>query len=327
MGLAAIFNWFKSSNEPAKPADWTELWEILAPLSGRTGAEDFERLEDALKTEPEEKIEAAGQQLLLAIRLLDTEAHAEHLRWHPWRGPEAPFRRRAFDAALQRVIAAGPAAMERVLAEPAHLIAYDSPSPNLETQIAGCEYATPLEVIDAALGRTSDIEHLDRSWPSLDRWWDDFYVFEFQDPDCPWLTIYHPGRYTGPDGGPEEGSEAWAFLESWEQAKDAATLQVLTALSALTPQEAATPRLWNVIVSVAPHEQGTEASAHISSGVLWITRPVDETLLEAVCSTQQRTNFLVQQTAQAMLDADVEWAAAPVLEELAQLNGYEAAPF
>lgn len=318
MVMSAIFDWFKSSSEPTTPADWTDLWRILAPLGGRTGAEDLERLKDALAAEPEEKVEAARQQMLRAISLLDTEVHAAHLRWHPWQGPEVPFRRTGFLATLQRVIAAGPEAMERVLAEPAHLFTYDEPTPDFKIQMAHAAFDTPLELIDGALDTTSDIEYLDKSWPSLAKWWGDFHVFEPQDPDHRWLFISHPGRYTGPGESPEEGTEAWTSLDSWYEAADAATLQILAALDAVTSQELATPLVWIVGIYVAPQEHGVETSAQFSDGILLITRLVDEGLLDAVCSTQQRTNFLVQQTAQAMLATDLVWAKAAVLEELAR---------
>ncbi len=100
--------------------------------------------------------------------------------------------------------------------------------------------------------------------------------------------------------------------------------EVLALLGVRTPAEAATPPFSFAEVSVEAHGYSSDPHLDFSpeDQSLSIVRRVDQALLDAARTTQQRTDLLMQQGAQAMLDADVVWAGAAVLEELARPNDF-----
>ncbi len=181
-----------------------------------------------------------------------------------------------------------------------------------------------MEAFDAAMDFwVEDIEHENSAWPSLKPWWGTEYHFDMYDPDAYWLSVYNATADVDLDEPDEADPEAWEVSESWLEAGYAASLKIMRLLGARTPADAATPPFASANVSIAPHGYSSDPYSDFSQDdqLLGIVRRVDQELLDAARTTQQRTDLLVQQGAQAMLDAGVVWAAATVLQELARSGG------
>lgn len=312
------------------PVHWGELWELLAPLGGRTGPQEIQRLADSLKTEPQKRRRTAQKQLARAMALLDTEDNARNLRTDPWRGPGNPFRREGFLAVIQAVIVAGPDAVRRVLNQPMHLASYDTIPADLNARVRA-EYE-PITAMDAFVianfpwftGPTGRIPKK-KAWPSLQSPANAQYDFDINDPEKVWLTLDAELL------NPEQDGEAMSGAVDWDEAEISAVTRIMTALGPQNPPALASPPVLDISVELVrePSPQNVEDddddmddAYDEDDGELLVSRMVDPALIDAARTSDQRADFLVQQVAQALLSADVGWTSArPPLEELARSAG------
>lgn len=243
------------------PHTWTELWELVARLDGRTSPRALGSLRAGAEAMTTERLLRARAQHDAAVRLLDTADHARHLTRDPWVGPDQTFGRRRFVRAMQAVIAAGPEAVLAVSRDASALARFDvGPVPGLAARLVADEpvdlgtgaegllLATVLRDVLVARGAArhpgwlewtvsegrSGAGHPSRTdgWPEVAaadrRARREEYPVDRYDPEAVWLHVWADFSATDRDGS-EAGPGEWALprLE--------ATARVMEALGSANP--------------------------------------------------------------------------------------------
>ena len=332
---------------------WTELWELVDRLSGRTSALHLGYLRETAEGMPVEKLVRAEKQYGKAIRLLDTEQHARCLTRDPWVGAEQTFGRRRFVRAMQAVIAAGPDALETVSHDPQALRRYDSGTvPDLMARLVADE---PVDLRTGAEGLLLDTVLHDvlvekgaanrsgwlewtvadsrpylhpksaSSWPGVrasNRMHDrEEYPFDHFDPDAVWLQVWADfGSAADATEGRTPEQDEW-MLHRLE-----ATARIMETLGDANPP--AIGRTPIVVVRVElVEDDDTDEPEDVNDpdhwcddGVFGAEFAVAPDLL-ATTPPAARTDVLTQQIARAILQGrdDLTKEAAAALTGLAGL--------
>lgn len=116
----------KLGRRTSAPQEWAQLWELLVPLGGQTTPDAVDRWSRWARALPAETLTVAAEQLAEAYALLDTEQHGRALAVEPFTGLDRPFARMRFLRVLDRVILAGPDAVEKVADAPELVRGYDT---------------------------------------------------------------------------------------------------------------------------------------------------------------------------------------------------------
>ena len=312
MGLRDLFK------RATDPADWTEMWTVLRPLGGRITPDSLHRMLADAQRLPRDTLVAADEQLGRALILIDTEEHARHLARDAWEAPEKPFGRRRFVRATHAVLAAGPEALARVVADPPALRSYDAgDAASVVERIREQSVVTTLHAaINVGgtgeryyIGPCSEVsstlaDDVGKGWASLAD--GGMYPFETYDPEGVWLTV----TMETPDG--EEG---------WDAESDLATERLLVALGDRTPpQIARTTSLRTAWIDLAVPDEDTEPEGwDLTDEELHTVVHLDAALVAAV-PRDQRVDFLTRHAAGALLgsETDLTDEAAATLKALAQ---------
>ena len=333
------------------PQEWAQLWEILAPLDGRTSPDAVDRWSRWAREQPVETLDAAAGQLIEAYEELDTENHGRALAVDPFSGVDRPFARLRFLRVLDRVILAGPEAVEQVAGSPELVRGHDTvlpldpersldqPSPttvNLPAlldearvlrgttvrSIADLTGAAELEAWQAMTHLRSsgaaDTWTTSRRWPTVRSAKSARRLrFLVEDPEVAWLDIDTSALCdVDADGDPH-----CAHGSCWVEASRTATVEVYRALGgAAGAQHELAHR--QVCVEAVPAQDATAdatAAPDVDEDLPMVL--VELALTEdelAVTDSQARAALLVRRSAERLSRAALPWGA-PSREALVAL--------
>lgn len=314
---------------------WTELWELVDRLSGRTSGLHLGYLRATAEGMSVEKLRRAEKQYGKAIRLLDTQEHARHLTRDPWVGAEQTFGRRRFVRAMEAVIAAGPDALVTVSRDPQALSRYDSGSApdltarivadepvDLQTGADGLLLGTVLHDVLVEKGAADRSGWLDwtlaesrshlhpksvSSWPDVrasNRMYDrEDYPFDHFDPDAVWLQVWTDF------GSPDEAmDERTLTLDEWMLPRLEATARIMETLGSANPPDIGKTQIFAVRVELnadadaddTEPEDVNDPNHWCTDGVFGAELVIAPDLL-ATTPPAARTDLLTQQIARAIL--------------------------
>lgn len=331
----------------SSPHEWTQLWELLAPLGGQTTPDAVDRWSRWAREQPEETLTSAAEQLRLVYDALDTEKHGRALGVEPFSGIERPFARLRFLRVLDRVILAGPDAVEQVAGSPELVRGYDTvhlldPEPSLgDASPAHVNLARLLDearVLRGTLARSVEelsgareveawvaMSRLDFSsatnlWTTSRRWRTVRSAksavrqrFALEDPEVAWIEVEASMLCDDdPDGaGPGDADLDHEHHDCWVAAGHAAALEVYRALGgAAGAQHELAHR--HVVVEAMRADDVTEdgkSAPDVGPEVPLVVVELGLSDLElAVTDPQARVALLVRRAAERLSRAALPWS-------------------
>lgn len=337
MGIFSRFGRRSSS-----PHEWTQLWDLLSPLGGKTTPDAVDRWSRWARELPEERLTTAADQLRQAYDVLDTEKHGRALGVEPFSGIDRPFARLRFLRVLDGVILAGPDAVERVADAPELVRGHDTVhllDPELTLGDASPAHVNLARLLDEArvlrgtLARS--VEDL-RGVPAVEAWvamskldfssatnlwttsrrWPTVRSakaplrqrFALEDPEVAWIDV-DASMLCGDDSGDVEPDHG--HHDCWVAAGHAATLEVYRALGgAAGAQHELAHR--HVVVEAMPADEVTgdgKSAPDVGPDALLVFVELGLSDLEqAVVDPQARVALLVRRTAERLSRAALPWS-------------------
>ncbi|MFD1717113.1 hypothetical protein [Georgenia deserti] len=177
------------------PASLTTLWAVVDslpdPYEAAADPEGLDAVVDGVGPDCARLL----RELDVATAMLDTPAHAAHVRPYPWRGPGQPFSPRRFGLARERAALTGPTSFAGVLREPGRMATIDTGPEPTALDIVDDRLPWPLRAMiqDVARERGHLADELDPAmldypeprWTELPRKHD----FSADDPEHPGLEV------------------------------------------------------------------------------------------------------------------------------------------
>lgn len=338
MGLFATI-----SRRSSSPHQWTQLWDVLKPLGGRTTPDAVARWSRWARELPAETLTTAAGQLAGAYELLDTEKHGRALAVEPFAGVERPFARRRFLRVLDRVILSGPDAVVRVSGSPELVRGYDTVhlldpeavlldpdrAPafvNLSALLddvrvlRGTAAPTVADLRGAAAAEAArtltqmDFAHVASTWTTSRRWpalrsakGPVQLRFAMEDPEIAWLAVEATDLC---DDEAEDADPTHVHDDCWVAAADAAAVEIFRALggAAGAQHDLSHRHVWVEILAAEDATLGAgapEVDGNLS--MVMVELPLSEHEL-AVVDQQARVALLVRRTAERLSRVALPWS-------------------